>query len=409
MFIRIFIYIILTGYAVANLTQTQADSFLKKFNNKSQSLEELFSKSFLNKVSINQLIYIRDDFNKKYGKYVKVRIDNGNKCKVYYEKAKFPSVMVFDSKGLISTLWFGAPIQDNDNIEAIRKELMALQGKVSLCLRKDGKEFFSMNKYSPMAVGSAFKLFILKALNSKLQAGKLQAGKLQAGKLHLYDTLIIDEIHKSLPSGILQSWQSGDVLTVNTASNLMISISDNTATDLLIDKIGREYIEKFAPSSMKPFYKTKEMFLLKLVKDSNYTKRFIKADISTKRIELAKLDTMSLSEANVYDFTSPRYLEIEWYVSTDELCKTIEALRTMSQLSINAGLIDKKDWYYVGFKGGSEPGVLNYTYLLQKTKSSPVYSLSASINARSDNVDKDSEFTLLIKRIIDIIEKGKKD
>ena len=38
----------------------------------------------------------------------------------------------------------------------------------------------------------------------------------------------------SLPSGITQSWPAGSPVTLQTLATLMISISDNTATDTLV-------------------------------------------------------------------------------------------------------------------------------------------------------------------------------
>jgi hypothetical protein len=394
----IFLLIVFAAFssAFAQLTESQVDMFFKRFTDRTDALEQLFSTSFLKKVPARQLGYIRDDFENKYGKYVKVKLESGNNCKVFYEKAIFPCIIAFDHDGLVSTLWFGAPSFDNDKIEKIKQELNALQGVISICIRKDGRETYSMKKQLPLAIGSTFKLYILEALVQKINDGELK----------WMDTVVLDNIHKSLPSGILQKWPANQTVTLNTLANLMISVSDNTAADILIDKIGRDYIEKLVPSTMIPFYKTKEMFALKLVMDSDYVKWFINAGIEIKRRELAKMDTMDISKVNVYNFISPRYLEIEWYTTTEDLCKTIELLKGTPALSINTGLVDKKDWYYVAFKGGSEPGVLNYTYLLQKKDTSPIYSLSATINDVQHVVDADHEFTFLIKRIIDILEKN---
>jgi hypothetical protein len=390
------VLIAFTAASFAQLTESQVNMFFERFTDRTDHLEQLFATSFLKKVPARQLGYIRDDFENKYGKYVKVEIESGNNCKVYYEKAIFPCIIAFNPSGQVTTLWFGAPSFDNDKIEKIKQELNALQGVISICLRKDGRETYSMKKQLPLAVGSTFKLYILKALVQKIRDGELNWN----------DTVILDKVHKSLPSGMLQKWPENQTVTINTLANLMISVSDNTAADILIDKIGRDYIEKLVPSTMVPFYKTKEMFALKLVMDSDYVKWFINSDINTKRKELTKIDTMDISQANVYDFTTPRYLEIEWYTTTEDLCKTIELLQNVPALSINAGIVDEKDWYYVAFKGGSEPGVLNYTYLLQKKDTSPLYSLSATINDVQHVVDADHEFTFLIKRIIDVIEKN---
>jgi hypothetical protein len=38
-------------------------------------------------------------------------------------------------------------------------------------------------------------------------------------------------------------------------------------------------------------------------------------------------------------------------------------------LTIDEGLgLDKRSWSYIGYKGGAEPGVLNFTLLLQNSK-----------------------------------------
>ena len=391
--IYIFIFFCFTLLGKSQLSQAQVDTFFKRFTNNTEQMENLFSKSLLDKVPATQLASIRNSFETKYGKYVKVIIESNNHCKVYYEKAIFPCIINFDNSGLVNTLWFGAPSFANDNIEKIKQELSGLQGVVSVCIRKDGKEIYSLKKDLPLAIGSTFKLYILKAL----------VHKIEKGQLHWEDTLHIDEYHKSLPSGILQNWPSEQVVTINTLANLMISLSDNTAADLLIDKIGREYIEQFAPSTMQPFYKTKELFVLKLDRSDEYIKWFVNADTKTKRLELKKMDTVNISQLNIYKFTKPIHLGIEWFATTEQLCKVIESLKDAPALSINAGIVDKKDWYFVAYKGGSEPGVLNYTYLLQKESTSPIYSLSVTINDVSHVVDEDHKFTIIVSRIIDIL------
>ena len=76
--------------------------------------------------------------------------------------------------------------------------------------------------------------------------------------------------------------------------------------------------------------------------------------------------------------------------SANDLCAVMNWIRLNSIkapgsefrniLSINPGLsISKKSWQYVGYKGGSEAGVLNMTYLLQSVNGD-WYSLSAGWN-----------------------------
>jgi len=380
----------LTAYS--QLSQSQVDVFFERFTDRTTRLDELFDISLLEKVPVSQLVLVRDDFENKYGKYVKAEILSGNQIEVSYEKAVFPCLLRFEPDGKASTLWFGAPSFKNDNIEQIKQEINALKGVASICIRKDGKEIYSLKKDIPLAVGSTFKLFVLKALEYKIQSGELS----------MNDTIVIKHEKKSLPSGILQNWPDNEPLTISSAANLMISISDNTATDLLIDKIGREYIERYAPSAMIPFLKTREMFIIKLGRDSSFVNNYLNSDLGQKREILKSLDTANINNLNVYDFTTPKFLQVEWYASTEELCKTIESLKDHPALSINAGILDKKNWNYIAFKGGSEPGVLNYTYLVRKKDTSPLYSISATINNNESTVDSGNDFTILIKRIIEL-------
>ena len=48
---------------------------------------------------------------------------------------------------------------------------------------------------------------------------------------------------RSLPSGITQDWAPGTPASLEQLATLMISISDNTATDALMGLIGRERLE----------------------------------------------------------------------------------------------------------------------------------------------------------------------
>jgi hypothetical protein len=73
--------------------------------------------------------------------------------------------------------------------------------------------------------------------------------------------------------------------------------------------------------------------------------------------------------------TAPTLInDIEWFSSTDGLCKALFLLLNKNDqtikdiISLNVPLIKVgagTSWAYGGFKGGSEPGVLTFTFLLQ--------------------------------------------
>ena len=82
--------------------------------------------------------------------------------------------------------------------------------------------------------------------------------------------------------------------------------------------------------------------------------------------------------ADLADWTAPRAIDtLEWFADTNDLCAAMAALRDLGGpadrsavleiLAVNPGMqVDAARWPYVGFKGGSEPGVLQLTWLLRR-------------------------------------------
>ena len=74
------------------------------------------------------------------------------------------------------------------------------------------------------------------------------------GQRSWQDVIELESSYKSVPSGFLQTWPNGSLLTVASLAALAISPSDNTATDSLIYLVGREAIEALTPRN-RPFLK----------------------------------------------------------------------------------------------------------------------------------------------------------
>jgi beta-lactamase class A len=64
----------------------------------------------------------------------------------------------------------------------------------------------------------------------------------EAGKFSLDDRIVLKAADERLPSGLLYTMQPGLNPTIRDLITLMIIISDNVATDLLADKVGRNNI-----------------------------------------------------------------------------------------------------------------------------------------------------------------------
>lgn len=115
---------------------------------------------------------------------------------------------------------------------------------------------------SPVPVASVFKLWILDAVARSIDSGDIG-----------WDTPVaVRDTLRSDPSGEVYGYPTGQEVPVSKLAELMISISDNTATDHLIDLIGRdaisEVIREFAPDGAErtlPLLSTADMARLKFV------------------------------------------------------------------------------------------------------------------------------------------------
>jgi len=241
-----------------------------------------------------------------------------------------------------------------------------------------GDELVRVHDIEPersLAIGSAFKLYVLGAL----------AFQIEAGTVSWDEELPVRAALRSIPSGVMQNEKLGRKFPVRHFAEKMISLSDNTATDHLIARIGRERVEAALaemghsdPARNVPFLTTREFTVLK-VSRTNYAQHYIETDAPAQRKLLATVGRAKLPKiTDPFGWPSPRFVEtIEWFASPADLGRAMVWLRNAmsrpgleplrSILSANPGLpFDRYAWPYVGFKGGGEPGVLSMTWLLRR-------------------------------------------
>ncbi|QSQ08468.1 Extended-spectrum beta-lactamase PER-1 [Koleobacter methoxysyntrophicus] len=95
-------------------------------------------------------------------------------------------------------------------------------------------DIFSYNEGVVFPAASVIKLSILWALFEEIEAGKLS----------LDDEITLSDQHRVGGFGILKELHSGLNLTIKDLATLMIILSDNVATNILIDIIGIERINE---------------------------------------------------------------------------------------------------------------------------------------------------------------------
>lgn len=384
--------IILTGVVRADF-ETDQNMYHTLFSQKEENIANIFTETFLDQVPASNLVQILNQYKSQLGNLKEVE-STSDGYTLIFEKGEAPSQINVTQDNKIAGLWFGGMSLYEDDFDEILNEFKNLDSEIAISIIEDNeKEIISYNSDQPMAVGSTFKLYILKALYDQIDNSQKS----------WEDIIKLSAENITLPSGTLQDWPIGSPITVNTMANMMISVSDNTATDHLIDYIGRVNIEEIVTEKNIPFLKTSEMFKLKAGVKEEVQNTYIQSSIKEKRKILNEINDV---EVNVKDLSSEPVLidQIEWFFTTKELCNLIYELKGAEQITINPGLAAKDKWHKIGFKGGSEPGVLQYTHLLQETPEGPIYTVSVTANGK-EGVD-NNKVTELTSRLISKLRKN---
>ena len=375
---------------------------------------DLFSKRFLAAVPEAQLKNLAASWNAQFGQALSAALVTPHdatraKLEVRYERGIAKGTIAIDpaEDNRVSTLLFTAiePIVvEGDTPAKVAADLAALPGVTNAWFAPldGGMPLVSLNADKPLALGSAFKLYVLAALAEDVKAGKRQW------------TDIVPLSAKSFPSGQLQTWPKGAPLTLHTLASLMISISDNTATDQLIAVLGKDRILKAMkdsghadPARNTPFLTTRELFIIK-ASDNQRIAGWRKSDAANRAAILTAVDSeeRTLEQVTAAFAGGPKALDIEWFASPADLAKLFAFMRRTADpkafdiLAINPAASDaiKAKWRYVGFKGGSEPGVVNLTWLLTDEQGKD-WVLTAAWNNDAAAVE-DGKFLALAQRLL---------
>lgn len=313
-----------------------------------QELEaDWFAPLFLAQLPVQQVELIIDQLTPALGAYEGVT-SQGDQYLVHFAAGILPTQISLDVEGKIQGLFFQPPRPKTSDLDDIVQAFAELPGETALLVASNEGILAAHNPEQPLAVASAFKLAVLAALRDEIDTGRLAWD----------DVVALPQEASSLPTGILQEWPTGSPLTVHSLAALMISLSDNTATDALIGLVGRERIERYAPQST-PLLTTREAFLLKDPANEELLTAYRSSGADERRALLAELTGLPLPSVTVFTSGTPMALDIEWFFNVYELCALMNRVQDLPLMAINPGIASPTQWERVAYKGGSEPGVLS--------------------------------------------------
>lgn len=257
----------------------------------------------------------------------------------------------------------------DDTTESLLADIQALPGESAILITPldGGEPVLSYNADRHLGIGSAFKLYILSTLSRQVAAGERSWSD------------VVPIATAGQTSGASRDWPDGAPVTLHTLATLMISVSDNTSTDNLLSAVGRGAVEAEVaasghsdPALLVPFMSTREMIALKVGGDFE---AYRAADAAGR---LAALEATGDDKIDMFEFMTtftgpPIALDIEWLVSGEDMANLMRRIRDLDDptareiMSVNTAVPDNLsgDWQFIGYKGGSEPGVINLSWLLQ--------------------------------------------
>jgi beta-lactamase class A len=296
---------------------------------------------------------------------------------IAFGQTSYDVVLTVDGSGLISGLLFTPhAVPAPTSWRALDAQLGAIAPGTGFLAARVGAggtctAVHAVNASTPRPLGSMFKLFVLGALANAVHEHKIAWGQL----------VTVTAAVKTGGSGTLQNVPDGTKVTVEQAALKMISISDNTAADLLLNLVGRSAVEAQVhawvsqPRLDIPFLTVKELFALHYDDFPALAKRYLSLGPAARAAFLSSTVDRVRPGAETA-VAAPRDIDsIEWLASPDDICRAFSGLAALQAepglqplgtvLSTNNGGIglSATAWPTIWFKGGSEPGVLTLAFL----------------------------------------------
>lgn len=300
----------------------------------------------------------------------------------------------------------GAETRD-DSVAKLTADFTALPGQKAVLIRELGRDappLLAIDADKAGAIGSGFKLWLLAEAARSVAAGARRWSD-------------IVPLAPDVPSSAMMArWPNDTAVTLQTAATAMIAVSDNRATDTVLAALERTKVDAMAerlsadPASL-PVLSTREAFALKTV--ATLGNQWVALGDADGRRSLLASNRATIA-GQVFDTTdfssSPMRIEsIEWFASPAAMAGALDWLRTdggntaRAIMAINPGIDPAlaARFGYLGYKGGSEPGVIAMSFLV-RTRTGRWFAVTGHWNDAAKPVE-DLIFVTLMSRALGLI------
>ncbi|MCP1468856.1 hypothetical protein J3E64_000523 [Sphingobium sp. OAS761] len=377
---------------------------------------DFFAPLFLDAVPVDRWRAIAADLRARHGKpgglgAIRMESATAGQVEVRYERATvgFTLVVAPEAPNLVIGLRIVGVKTAGDSFDKVLADIRALPGTAAFAaarLAESGAELLQADRPdAQMATGSSFKLYILADLARVVAAGERRWSDVQPLAFKSF-------------SGRLMQWPDRAPMTLHSLATAMIAESDNSAADTLLMALGRDEVDAMlartghaATGNALPLLTTAEAFALKMPANVALRARYAQSPVDQRRALLrdaaARLTADSIDIGSVA--ARPVAIDgIEWFASPRDMIGLLDWLRVrggdaLPIMAINPGIApaDAKRWRYLGYKGGSEPGVVAMNFLAQARDGS-WYAVSGSWNDPAALVD-EGRFTALMTRALNLL------
>ena len=215
----------------------------------------------------------------------------------------------------------------------------------------------------PRPVASGFKLYVLGAVAKTVEDRRIT-----------WDEKVTIRPKQLVHTSVRYGAAAGEEVRVRDLARAMILVSDNTATDVLIELVGREAVEAaMVEMGMAdvtrnlPLLLVREWSVLKYGRPPLGGEYLALPDVGARRAFLNdRVTGLSGRDADLLWSAKPSHTEIEWFASPNDQCRALLHLQAMARRPGQGELRDlasrdigKGAVTYVSSKGGSAPGVIS--------------------------------------------------